>query len=58
MGRNPKSPEGPRSPVTIRLPRDHVEFLDEIGAKKKMSRSDVVIAFITNSSTWRNKRKP
>jgi hypothetical protein len=57
MGRHPKSPEGVRLPVTIRLPREHIEFLDEIGAKKKMSRSDVVIAFIVNSSTWGKRGK-
>ena len=58
MGRRPKSPEGTRSPVTIRLPREHVEFLDQIGVDKKMSRSDVVIAFITNSSLWKNRKNP
>ena len=52
MPRAPKSNAGPRSPITIRLPDKHREFLDARAARATVSRSDLVILMIEGSKAW------
>lgn len=53
MPRSPKSPEGARVNVTVRLPRPHLEVVEAAAERNQMSRSDVIISLIRNSKLWK-----
>jgi len=52
MPRSPKSPEGARVNLTVRLPKPHLAALDAAATRNGMSRSDVIISLIRNSRLW------